>query len=70
VLQHLQRIGDAVLKSAWPAIRRAIEVEPIGFIEALGLAAPEAPQRRLRSFTDIMISAGKGPKQEPERETL
>lgn len=61
VLSHLKRTGDAALKSqAWGAIRACIEGNPAPFLAALGIEAPQAPDRPARSFVDIMTSRGKG----------
>jgi hypothetical protein len=64
VLQHLRDTADPVLKSSgWPAYRDAIEAAPAPFLLAYGLELA-APEKKLRTFTQIMTSKGKGPAKE------
>ena len=59
VLARLEGTLDPCVKStAWPAIRAAIEREPQGFAEALGVTL-EAKPKRLRTMTEIFTSRGK-----------
>jgi hypothetical protein len=65
VLQHLRDTADAVLKSlGWPAYRDAIEAAPEPFLLAYGIELA-TPKKKLRTFTQIMTSKGKGPAKEP-----
>lgn len=65
VLQHLRDTADPVLKSpGWPAYRDAIEAAPASFLLAYGLELA-TPKKKLRTFTQIMTSKGKGPSKEP-----
>jgi len=65
VLQHLRDTADPVLKSpGWPAYRDAIEAAPASFLLAYGLELA-TPEKKLRTFTQIMTSKGKGPAKEP-----
>lgn len=59
VLKHLNQQQDACLRSiVWPQIRADIEKDPRDYAQALGLAAGR--KRPSRTFTEIMISKGKG----------
>lgn len=65
VLQHLRDTADPALKSpGWPAYRDAIEAAPGPFLLAYGLELA-TPKKKLRTFTQIMTSKGKGPSKEP-----
>ena len=65
VLQHLRDTADPVLKSpGWPTYRDAIEAAPASFLLAYGLELA-LPKKKLRTFTQIMTSKGKGPAKEP-----
>jgi hypothetical protein len=65
VLQHLRDTADAVLRSlGWPAYRDAIEAAPEPFLLAYGIELA-TPKKKLRTFTQIMTSKGKGPAKEP-----
>ena len=65
VLQHLRDTADAVLRSpGWPAYRDAIEAAPESFLLAYGIELA-TPKKKLRTFTQIMTSKGKGPAKEP-----
>lgn len=64
VTRELQGNSDAVLRSAiWPAIRDAIESDPLPFGLALGLEI-DLPHKRPRSSVEIFTSPGKGPRRE------
>lgn len=66
VLQHLRETADPALKSpGWPAYRDAIETAPGPFLLAYGLELA-TPKSKLRTFTQIMTSKGKGPAREKE----
>ena len=66
VLQRLQQLNDPAQKSCiWAAIKDAIDASPQAFAQTLGLDVPEPKQAPTRTFTTIMTSAGKGPKEEP-----
>lgn len=65
LLQHLRDTADPVLKSpGWPAYRDAIEAAPASFLLAYGLELATT-EKKLRTFTQIMTSKGKGPAKEP-----
>lgn len=65
VLQKLRETSDGALQSvAWAAIREAVERDPAPFLLALGIELA-APKKKQRTFTEIMISKGKGPAKEP-----
>ena len=65
VLTKLKALADPVFRSAaWAAVRDAIQRDPGSFILALGLEAPQKPQK-VRSMTQIFTSKGKGPAKEP-----
>ena len=59
VLAHMGAIKDPALQSpVWPAIRQAIEHDPLPYADALGLEVAK-PERKTRSFTAIMTSRGR-----------
>ena len=65
VLQYLRDTANPILKDrGWPAYRDAIEAAPASFLLAYGLELA-APKKKLRTFTQIMTSKGKGPGKEP-----
>ena len=65
VLQKLRETSDGALQSAaWAVIREAVERDPGPFLLALGLELA-TPKKKLRTFTQIMTSKGKGPAKEP-----
>ena len=65
VLQHLRDTANPILKDrGWPAYRDAIEAAPAPFLLAYGLELA-TPKKKLRTFTQIMTSKGKGPAKEP-----
>ena len=65
VLQHLRDTANPILKDrGWPAYRDAIEAAPASFLLAYGLELA-TPKKKLRTFTQIMTSKGKGPAKEP-----
>lgn len=68
VVSRLRELRDPVVDSlVWEQIRGGINGDPAAFLAALGLDAPKPRgKKRLRSFTDIFISPGKGPKREPQ----
>ncbi|MDB5779180.1 MAG: hypothetical protein JWP93_1545 [Polaromonas sp.] len=64
VLQKLRETSDGALQSAaWAVIREAVERDPAPFLLALGIEQA-APKKKLRTFTQIMTSKGKGPSKE------
>ena len=65
VLQHLRDTANPILKDrGWPAYRDAIEAAPASFLLAYGLELATT-EKKLRTFTQIMTSKGKGPAKEP-----
>ena len=67
VLAHLESTQDATLRGAlWFTQRQDIERNPARYAAALGLALPElaAPVKKVKTFRDIALSTGKGPKVE------
>lgn len=62
VVAALKRLDDPCLTSGvWPALNHLIEMNPLPLAVALGIDAGRQPRAwRERSFTDIMISKGKG----------
>ncbi|WP_207225026.1 plasmid recombination protein [Rivibacter subsaxonicus] len=67
VIDALKRRGDLVLGSkVWPEIRDMIEADPVSMVTALqvSLPPPLGRAKRSRTFTQIMISKGKGPSRE------
>ena len=65
VLQKLRETSDGALQSAaWAVIREAVERDPAPFLLALGIEQA-SPKKKLRTFTQIMTSKGKGPAKEP-----
>lgn len=66
VRQCMEARQDPALSSAaWSAIRQAIEMNPLPFLQLLGLPVPEAePRRRQKSMAEIFTSPGKGPKKD------
>jgi hypothetical protein len=67
VLHALKMKADPIMQSAvWPVAQQSIELNPVGYLDILGIPTPEAPGKPKKSFTQIMISPGKGPKWEPE----
>lgn len=71
VLDYMRSTSDpAMLSAAWGATRECIERDPVPFLAALGIVAPEPKARTLRSMTAIFISKGKGsamPETDPYR---
>lgn len=66
VLHRVRESQDPVRRSAvWPAVREAIERDPLPFAMILGLEPEAAPAR---SFVDIMTSTGKGAKTHADAE--
>lgn len=60
VLDRLRVDHDPALRSSvWPMLRGAIEHNPLGFAEALGIEV-KAPEKRLRSMTSIFTGKGRG----------
>lgn len=67
VLAHLETTQDAILQSAmWFTAKQDIERNPARYAAALGLVLPElaAPIKKIKTFRDIALSTGKGPKLE------
>ena len=67
VLAHLESTQDATLRGAlWFTQRQDIERNPARYAAALGLVLPElaAPVKKVKTFRDIALSTGKGPKVE------
>ena len=67
VLAHLETTQDATLKGAlWFTQKQDIERNPARYAAALGLVLPElaAPVKKVKTFRDIALSTGKGPKVE------
>ena len=66
ILAYLNVVADPALKSAlWSAIRDAIERDPGRFAESLGFERNKesaSKRARVRTFTNIMTSTGKGAK--------
>lgn len=61
VLQWLKAKADPAMHSAlWVALRDSIERDPGPFLAALGVTAPEARKKPLRTMTAIFTSKGKG----------
>ena len=64
VLRSLKATGDPALNSSvWPVLRANIEAEPAAYMLVLGID-PVAKSKRRKTFTEIAISPGKGPKWE------
>lgn len=60
VLQRLRETGDKALQSnLWATLRDVIERDPMPFLMALGIEL-QAPAKKLKTFTQIMTSKGKG----------
>jgi hypothetical protein len=60
VLQTLRDTGDKALQSkVWATLRDVIERDPAPFLLALGIEL-QAPEKKLKTFTQIMTSKGKG----------
>jgi len=69
VIRALQSSNDPVLRSrCFPAIRRAVESDPMTFATALGLDAEvsQLHPQRMRTFAQIFTSRGKGPRCEKD----
>ena len=67
VLAHLESAQDATLRGAlWFTQRQDIERNPARYATALGLVLPDlvAPVKKVKTFQDIALSTGKGPKVE------
>ncbi len=61
VVDGLRNAADPALRSvAWPAIRSAIEREPGGFLESMGISTPQPQPKRLRTMAQVFTSKGKG----------
>lgn len=61
VLLALRERSDPVLSSlVWATVRESIERDPAPFLLSLGLDQPERPAKKMRTFTQIMTSKGKG----------
>ncbi len=61
VLQHMRRTADEALRSpTWGVIREGIERDPAPYLAALGIVAPAAKARPLRTMAAIFTSKGKG----------
>lgn len=65
VLTHYQRsFPDLLNDPAWPVMRKAIERDPLPYVQRLGLeVAPH--QKKMRTMAQIFTSKGKGPNREP-----
>lgn len=64
VLQRLRETGDKALQSkVWATMRDAIERDPVPFLMALSIELL-APAKKLKTFTQIMTSKGKGKSKE------
>jgi hypothetical protein len=60
VLQRLRETGDKALQSnLWATMRDVIESDPMPFVMALSIEL-KAPAKKLKTFTQIMTSKGKG----------
>ena len=67
VLANLETTQDATLRGAlWFTQKQDIERNPARYAAALGLVLPElaAPVKKVKTFRDIALSTGKGPKVE------
>ncbi len=64
VLQRLRETGDKALQSnLWATMRDVIEGDPMPFLMALSIEL-KAPAKKLKTFTQIMTSKGKGKAEE------
>lgn len=65
VLAHYQQsFPDLLNDPAWPVMRKAIERDPLPYVQKLGLeVAPH--QKQMRTMAQIFTSKGKGPTREP-----
>jgi hypothetical protein len=61
VIEALNDQGRLVTDELWPLIQRQIRREPEPWLTMMGVN-PTVNPKRMRSFTAIMISPGKGPK--------